>query len=243
MPQGDESVWGKTYWALHGTQEASSILLPQLCISKSTSSRRVKLQSHKAQHEARAGSQMHRPGRPQPTQEAAPHCRRFQGRHRGHHSPQKEMMWLLSSWTNFRVTASSMICFTCRMHRGWERLIRWGAVPQGPCCTSSLSTGCLGCLSNLFSFHSLLVSGRSEAQGCKLPISLHLHGGLPPFSDVTQSALPYPQFPELPLCDIQHRSFQGLGAIPALIPMVSYLHLLSRIQVPCLALCLIHTVY
>lgn len=27
-------------------------------------------------------------------------------------SPQKEMMWLLSSWTNFRVTASSMICFT-----------------------------------------------------------------------------------------------------------------------------------
>lgn len=27
--------------------------------------------------------------------------------------PQKEMMWLLSSCTNFLVTASSMICFTC----------------------------------------------------------------------------------------------------------------------------------
>lgn len=26
--------------------------------------------------------------------------------------PQKEMMWLLSSCTNFRVTASSIICFT-----------------------------------------------------------------------------------------------------------------------------------
>ena len=31
---------------------------------------------------------------------------------RGHDSPQKEMMWLLSSWTNLRVTASSTIRFT-----------------------------------------------------------------------------------------------------------------------------------
>lgn len=95
-----------------------------------------------------------------------------------------------------------------------------GCCAPGPMLYPRVSTACLGCLGNPFSFHSLLVSGKSGAQGCKLPISLHLHGGLPPFSDVTQSALPYPQFPELPLCDIQHRSFQGLGAIPALIPMI-----------------------
>ena len=32
-------------------------------------------------------------------------------------SPQKETMWLLSSWTNFLVTASSIICFTCQSQR------------------------------------------------------------------------------------------------------------------------------
>lgn len=37
-------------------------------------------------------------------------------------SPQKEMMWLLSSCTNFLVTASSMICFTCRTEVPLEKL-------------------------------------------------------------------------------------------------------------------------
>lgn len=31
--------------------------------------------------------------------------------------PHKEVMELLSSWTNFRVTASSIICFTCKQLR------------------------------------------------------------------------------------------------------------------------------
>lgn len=39
-------------------------------------------------------------------------------------------MWLLSSWTNFRVTASSMICFT------WKA----GAARGGPKCDRAAGT-------------------------------------------------------------------------------------------------------
>ena len=37
------------------------------------------------------------------------------------HLPQKDIMWLLSAWTNFLVTASSIICFTWETERGRER--------------------------------------------------------------------------------------------------------------------------
>lgn len=57
-------------------------------------------------------------------------------------------MWLLSSWTNFRVTASSMICFTCRAHRGVEeRPTGWGVLhPPGSQFSHQSVCRLLGCL-------------------------------------------------------------------------------------------------
>ena len=49
---------------------------------------------------------------------AGPQDRRTAGldREARTHSPHREVTELLSSWTNFLVTASSMICLTCDKH-------------------------------------------------------------------------------------------------------------------------------
>ena len=44
------------------------------------------------------------------------------------HLLQNDMMWLLSAWTNFLVTASSMICFTWNkytQHSAWIAIKKW----------------------------------------------------------------------------------------------------------------------
>lgn len=131
-------------------------LPPQFCTSKSTSSRRVAL-----------GSQNNfRVTEPNMTQELAHRCTSPAAAQpgscspltlplqslatwpRGRHLPQKEMMWLLSSWTNFRVTASSMICFTCRMHRGGRERSDGVLHPRAYAVPPELSKSCLGCLGN-----------------------------------------------------------------------------------------------
>lgn len=45
-------------------------------------------------------------------------------REKEEYSLQRAMMWLLSSWTNFLVTASSIICFTCTQKSRSDSVLR-----------------------------------------------------------------------------------------------------------------------
>lgn len=82
--------------------------------------------------------------------------------------------------------------------QGWERLIGRGAVPQGLCCTPRVSPqavwGVWVAPRRPFSFHGLLVPGRSVADSYTLPISLHWQGGLSPLRHTE-----WPPLPTVPL--------------------------------------------
>lgn len=134
MPQADESVWGKPCWAIHGTQELSSTLLPRLCISKSTSCRRVSLGSQNSFRVTKLNIR----------QELAPRCISPAAAHPGSRSPLPPLLRppprppLTTEGDDVAAVLVDKLSGNSLLHdllhlqdaQGWKRLMRWGAVPR-----------------------------------------------------------------------------------------------------------------